>query len=226
MAGSEAGRGIPEGKTRGSRAGGPNPSPAGVGPLDSGSFRNSEDDRPRSNLRGGECPGVSPSDRAAQHLVQNPAYAVFSLAEASQFLKGGQPRSFSVSEVLITEGDPGDSLIVITAGKVNVLRSGVLLATLGAGDTLGEMALVDPAPRSATVVAASSGTLIEVDRTTFSSQLAASDPVAVKALQGMSTTVFERLTSVNNLVRDEVLRPRGNVFSRLWGNITARLGKG
>ena len=168
---------------------------------------------------------MSPSDRAAQHLLQNPAYALFSPSEASRFLKGGNVRSFSIGEQLLTEGEIGDSLIVITAGRVKVLRGGLSLAILGPGATVGEMALVDPAPRSATVVATRSGTLIEVDRASFSAHLAASEPVYIKALQGMTATVFQRLAAVNNLVIDEVSRPRGNVFSRLWGKISSKLGK-
>lgn len=169
---------------------------------------------------------MSGAQQAAAHLVSNPAYSLFSEDEAAEFLQGGRVRSFRVGEELLREGALGESLIVITAGQVEVRRGDIRLATLGVGDTLGEMALVDPAPRSATVVGARAGTLIEIDREAFQDRLTSGDPISIKALQAMTSTVFARLVAVNNQVRDEVSRPRGNVFSRLWGGLAGRGKKG
>jgi CRP-like cAMP-binding protein len=55
------------------------------------------------------------------------------------------------------EGEPGDCMYVLETGRVAVVKtwqgSDVLLHHLGPGDCFGEMALMDLAPRSATVVA-------------------------------------------------------------------------
>jgi len=164
--------------------------------------------------------------RAAAHLITNPSFSSLSLAEATAFLSGGKARSFGIGEVLLQEGAQGDSLIVITAGQVSVRTGDIQLAVEGVGATLGEMSLIDPAPRSATVVGATSGTLIEVFREAFESRLAEGDPVTIKALQGITDAVLGRLASVTLKVRKELTTPRSNVFLRLWQGLTGRVTGG
>ena len=55
---------------------------------------------------------------------------------------------------LIKEGEPGDALFVILEGEAVVHQHGVELDRVGEGAYFGEMAILDGAPRSATVVAA------------------------------------------------------------------------
>jgi CRP/FNR family cyclic AMP-dependent transcriptional regulator len=57
-------------------------------------------------------------------------------------------------EVLIRQGAMPDDVFVLESGSVEVTRDGERLATLGAGDVVGEIALVDPQRRTATVKAA------------------------------------------------------------------------
>ena len=54
---------------------------------------------------------------------------------------------------LMEQGSPGAEAFVIASGTVSVVRDGRELAQLGPGAVVGELALVDQAPRSATVVA-------------------------------------------------------------------------
>ena len=49
--------------------------------------------------------------------------------------------------------------------------------------------------------------------------LAEGDSAAVKVLQAITATVCERLSSVNVKVQEEVMRPRSNVFSRLFASV-------
>ena len=166
---------------------------------------------------------MSLANRAAEHLLTNPSFARLSPAEAADFLKGGQPGSFGIGEVLLHEGEPGDILLVITAGLVSVRTGDLELAVLGPGATIGEMSLIDPGPRSATVVAVKSGTMIQIGREGFDSRLANRDPSAIKALQSITDAVFGRLVAVSQQVRDEIETPRGNVFTRLWQGLRKRV---
>lgn len=66
-------------------------------------------------------------------------------------------RQFEAGTVILKEGDHGDEAYVIEAGRVEVFVSPggnkVVIGFLGPGSVLGEMALIDSAPRMATAIA-------------------------------------------------------------------------
>jgi CRP/FNR family transcriptional regulator, cyclic AMP receptor protein len=75
--------------------------------------------------------------------------------------------TFPVGAILVREGDPGESLIVIKRGSATVEQGGATLRTLGAGDFLGEISLIDGRPRTATVTADEPIEALVIDRAGF-----------------------------------------------------------
>lgn len=75
--------------------------------------------------------------------------------------------TFEAGATLIREGDTGDSFLVLTAGTATVTQQGRRIRTLGPGDFLGEIALIDGGPRTATVTADTALEAIVIDRDGF-----------------------------------------------------------
>lgn len=76
--------------------------------------------------------------------------------------------TFEEGDVVFNQGDIGDKMYILHEGTLAVIREkdgvGTVVARLSRGDVVGEMALVDEEPRSATVKAMESSTLVPVTR--------------------------------------------------------------
>jgi CRP/FNR family transcriptional regulator, cyclic AMP receptor protein len=70
-----------------------------------------------------------------------------------------RPRRFRRGEVIFHAGDPGDALFIVVAGRAKITVPAIdgsepaILTTVGPGGFFGELALLDGAPRSTTIVA-------------------------------------------------------------------------
>jgi CRP/FNR family transcriptional regulator, cyclic AMP receptor protein len=73
-------------------------------------------------------------------------------------------------------------MIAILEGTADVIRSGTTIATVGPGDAVGEMSLIDDRPRSATVVARDTVEGIALYRTAFRKLLAETPSMCGKLL--------------------------------------------
>jgi len=149
----------------------------------------------------------------------------FRAAEVKLMQSRSKSVRFRSGDVLLVEGEEGDSMLLLEAGKVRVMKGTQHLATLARGSSVGEMALLDPAPRSASVVAASDGEAFELSREAFGQMLDEQHPVAIKTLQVLCATVCARLSNVNRMVEGAVSEPDnspGKVFRNLWKRIAGQ----
>jgi signal transduction histidine kinase len=104
-------------------------------------------------------------------------------------------------DVLMGEGDPGDALYVVLDGDFEVSkRSGgqdVTLAMRGTGDVLGEMALIEDLPRSATVTATRRSRILKITKDVFQALTGSSPSAALSVLHTMSA----RLRNTESMLR-------------------------
>ena len=107
----------------------------------------------------------------------------------------------SSNEVLFTEGDPGDKAYVIMEGEVDILKESgeqtVLLATRKAGEVIGEMSLLDQAPRFASGQTRTECKLLSISHANLSHLLDTS-PSAARV---MLSTITNRLRSTEIVLR-------------------------
>jgi len=100
---------------------------------------------------------------------------------------------YQAGEIIIQENDLGETAYVITQGQVEVSKElqgqKVHLAYLGAGETFGEMSMIDEKPRSATVTAVSETVVSEIRRDDFFNSFQTDPQVALQLLK----VLFERL---------------------------------
>ena len=92
-------------------------------------------------------------DSYQAHLASVPLFAGCSARELAKIAKAGDEVRIAAGQVLTQQGDAGREAFVIVEGTATVKRGGRKVATLGPGDSVGELALLDHGPRTATVVA-------------------------------------------------------------------------
>jgi CRP/FNR family cyclic AMP-dependent transcriptional regulator len=76
-------------------------------------------------------------------------------------------RPFAAGQVIFTAGSPGDVMYVVKEGEVEVLVRDRVIETIGPGGILGEMALIDHSPRSASARAKTDCQLVPIDEARF-----------------------------------------------------------
>jgi CRP-like cAMP-binding protein len=98
---------------------------------------------------------------------------------------------------LCREGEPGRSCFLLVSGEAEVLRATAegdrALATLGPGAFVGQIALVDRGPRSATVRALAACVTLELSRDAFEQLLAACSPLALRFQESIAVAGIRQL---------------------------------
>jgi CRP/FNR family transcriptional regulator, cyclic AMP receptor protein len=117
--------------------------------------------------------------------------------------------NFKAGDTIISQGEDGDTAYLISGGSVDVsIGEGAKLkkiGTLEAGDVFGEMSLLEPGPRSATVSAATDTQCVVTNYQEFLASLEENPERAVEFMK----TLVRRLRHMNELVASMDPRRRG-----------------
>lgn len=101
-------------------------------------------------------------------------------------------------ETLFAEGDPATCMYVIRAGTVRIARDRTLLEEIGPGSIIGEMALIEQTPRSATVTAITDCEIAVIDHRRFLFLVQQTPSFALNVMRVLS----HRLREMNRRYRD------------------------
>ncbi len=161
------------------------------------------------------------------HIVmQAPLFAALDEETARRLMASMSPHSLPRGERLFREGDSGDSLYVITSGKVKLGRASTdgresLISVLGPGEMFGELSLFDPGPRLTSAVAVSDTALIGLDNDRLRAFIDDHPAVAMQMLAGLARRLRRTNQGMSDLVFTDV---PGRVAKALL-DLAARFGR-
>jgi len=167
-----------------------------------------------------EGPRRDPEDadgpRGLGHLSRVALFRDVASADLAEVAAIAREERFAQGEAICRRGDEGSDLYVVTEGSVAVRIGDRLLATLQAGQVVGELAVLDSRPRSADVIAATDVEVLRIPGDEFQRLLERSSGLARGLLRVLASRVRDSSTRqlrVDQLVR--AYRERGHVLARL-----------
>lgn len=130
-------------------------------------------------------------DDIIEHLATVPLFSACSKSDLRIIARHTTDVEAPPDTVLVAEGEPGDTFFVLLSGQATVRRKGSgprsrRVATLAPGNYFGELALLDPAPRNATVAATTPVRLAAINARVFRTLLREVPAMNDKLLTGMA----------------------------------------
>lgn len=137
-------------------------------------------------------------------LESVPLLSSLSKAELRLVAESARRLVYPRGSIVFHEGDPGDFLLVVLQGRVKVVLLGqggqeIIINTLGRSGILGEVALLDDAPRSATVVTLERTEFLQMTRGPFLELLASHPSIALKVMRHLASELREASEQIRSL---------------------------
>jgi serine/threonine protein phosphatase PrpC/CRP-like cAMP-binding protein len=130
-------------------------------------------------------------------LKKIPLFRFLTYQELVKVLNITYLETYEAGTQIIKEGDSGEELYIVLAGRVVVSRQAQEIVELHPGVHFGEMALVDQSPRSATITARDATRLLVVQRRSFYTLIRKEPVLAVKLLWSFVQVLSRRLRETN-----------------------------
>ena len=131
--------------------------------------------------KGGAKPAPAPAAPEPvfkQKMPKSPLFEVLKEDERAALVKEMELEEHDEGSVIISEGEPGTSMYVVSTGEVKVFTRGsgekgsVYLAKLGEGEFFGEVSVLTGKPRTATITASQKTSLLRLDKEKLDTALA------------------------------------------------------
>ncbi len=175
------------------------------------------DFRPRTRLT--ETVALAHEEsKTVEDLLRNvPIFDNLGRAELTSLTEIGSYETAEAGRTLFEEGDPGDTAYVVLLGSIDVVRSddaghAVVIATLGAGEVFGELALIDGEPRSASAVSKVETQLFAIGRDDFIRLMSSSPRLLGDFMVGMTGRIRQTNAAFfEAMMQQERLRNEGEI---------------
>ena len=137
-------------------------------------------------------------------LKRVPLFSGLGERQLEKVAAGSVRRSFARGRMVVAEGEPSSALYILLAGRAKVQRSDsegkeVILAVLGSGECVGEMSLIDDAPRSASVITMESCEFMAINKETFLATLEENPQIELKIMKGLVKRLREADRKIETL---------------------------
>jgi CRP/FNR family transcriptional regulator, cyclic AMP receptor protein len=130
-------------------------------------------------------------DAFLDHLAEVPLFSALSKKDLQLVARNTEDVKVDAGKVLVSEGSAGTEFFVIVDGKARVTRRGKKIAELGQGGFFGDLALLDRAPRNATVVAETPMEVLVLGQREFAALIDEVPGFAHKLLAGLARRLRE-----------------------------------
>jgi len=131
-------------------------------------------------------------------------FAGFDGDEIDAFVEAADRKSLPADHVFFGMGDLNSALFIICSGSVKIDRIGaesdIPLATLGAGETFGEMSFMDGSRTTGTVTATEPTDVLEISRESVAKLLDKKPDLAMKLWRNFALDLKQRLTKTNEVI--------------------------
>lgn len=138
-----------------------------------------------------------PGSGRLETLARTPLFAYCTERELISLAGITRPARFAKDQVLFSQGDLGQAMYLLVAGRVRVERDKQSIAELGPGANFGEMALLDQPERSATITAMEPAEALIITREAFFALLKRDPTLAVKVLWNMLLRLSSNLRTTS-----------------------------
>lgn len=167
------------------------------------------------------------ASKVADFLRKMDIFERLSDEELTKIARLLKERKFPADRQIVQQGDPGDAMYIITEGRVKITITDQLghekvLAFLGEGQVLGDMALLSGAPRSATATASTRVRTLQLRKDDFDVLLAGN----IELMKEMMRTMTARQALVNQRVAEESGVDSGRIRGLLSVVFSPRGGSG
>jgi CRP-like cAMP-binding protein len=156
---------------------------------------------------------MSNGNDIGNQLHQMHLFTEFTNDEMQSFLELVDPLTVKAGDTIVKQDEKGDCMFILVEGRAGVIHrkegKQFELATLGAGDFFGELALVDEGPRSADVEAIEDCTLLQIPQSLIRALAGVYPSAAFKLLIAVGRVLVARLRKGNQKYIDSLLLATG-----------------